>query len=215
MSTYLRERPKQLTYPPPTSGLAQSPSARVRTSCPWYTACSRIQHVSWSPVGVQRRPSSCGTSFCGTMLWRLSPSLGGRCWHFPASRGPFFLISFAYISTWIRVCFADALQNCGSADGGPRERSERWRVATHGVHPCMRISRLPVVRSGCSLLRTSARGFEFALRTRCRTVVQLMVAQESAQNDGCGDAWRLFMLPCSLVLSLSSIIMAPSSCMTK
>jgi hypothetical protein len=63
--------------------------------------------------------------FCGTMLWRLSPSLGGSSSlrGFPWS---VFAAIFSDMSSWLRVCFAGALQSCGSADGGPRERSERW-----------------------------------------------------------------------------------------
>jgi hypothetical protein len=63
--------------------------------------------------------------FCGKMLWRLSPSLGGSSSlrGFPWS---VFAAIFSDMSSWLRVCFAGALQSCGSADGGPRERSERW-----------------------------------------------------------------------------------------
>ena len=63
--------------------------------------------------------------FCGTMLWRLSQSLRGSC-SLQASRGPFSLLSFSEISSWLRVCFVGAFKSCGSAHGGPRKLSKRW-----------------------------------------------------------------------------------------
>ena len=101
-------------------------SSRVRASCPWYTCMlthpARLLVASGCPEATQ--------FMWHFVLWynalafvAIASRVAVCC---TASRGPSWLLPFPYMSSWLRLCFMGALQSCGSADGGQRERSERW-----------------------------------------------------------------------------------------
>ena len=118
-----------------------------------YSHIAHTHKLSWSPVGVQRRPSSCGTSFLWYNALPFVASLGGSCSlrGFPWSvLAAIFCVHELVASSLLRGRVQELRFSCWLT----KRALKMMVVATHGVHLCMCIARLTVVRFGCSLLRT-------------------------------------------------------------